>query len=43
MEDSGTRAGLRIVVFHNREPAYRTAAAWAERMGHTIDLVVTTP
>jgi methionyl-tRNA formyltransferase len=42
-QDPGARAGLRIVVLHNREPAYRTAAAWAERMGHTIELVVTSP
>src|SRR3954470_18190257 len=43
MQDPGRRSGLRIVVLHNREPAYRTAAAWAARMGHSIELVVTTP
>lgn len=40
---SGSRTGLRIVAFHNRLPAYRVAAAWAERAGHTLALVVTTP
>lgn len=43
MQVPGRQSGLRIVVLHNREPAYRTAAAWAARMGHSIELVVTTP
>lgn len=43
MRDEGARPGLRIVAFHNLQPAYRIAAAWAERMGHTLSLVVTTP
>ena len=34
---------LRIVTFHNLPPAYRITAGWAERMGHEIALVVTTP
>jgi len=43
MQNEGARTGLRIVAFHNLQPAYRIAAAWAERMGHTLSLVVTTP
>lgn len=40
---SGNRTGLRIVAFHNLAPAYRVTAAWAQRAGHTLELVVTTP
>jgi methionyl-tRNA formyltransferase len=43
MSSENSKAGLRIVAFHNLQPAYRIAAAWAERMGHTLSLVVTTP
>lgn len=43
MSGGQARTGLRIVAFHNLQPAYRIAAAWAERMGHTLALVVTTP
>lgn len=43
MQSERARTGLRIVAFHNLPPAYRIAAAWAERMGHTLALVVTTP
>ncbi len=35
--------GLRIVTFNVRPDAYRMTAAWAERHGHTIALLVTTP
>lgn len=43
MSSESANTGLRIVAFHNLQPAYRIAAAWAERMGHTLSLVVTTP
>jgi methionyl-tRNA formyltransferase len=43
MSSEHAKTGLRIVAFHNLQPAYRIAAAWAERMGHTLSLVVTTP
>lgn len=43
MSSSGNPTGLRIVAFHNLGFAYRITAAWAERMGHKLALVVTTP
>jgi methionyl-tRNA formyltransferase len=43
MSGKNAKTGLQIVAFHNLQPAYRIAAAWAERMGHTLSLVVTTP
>lgn len=43
MSTGATPTGLRIVAFHNLPAAYRGVAAWAERAGHTLALVVTTP
>lgn len=43
MSDATGSTRLRLVTFHNLPLAYRLTAGWAERMGHEIALVVTTP